>query len=695
MNQPLILVFLKFPESGRVKTRLAAAIGDEAAKIVYRRLVRETLKNAHAAPGKVRILFDPPEKKAEVESWIGGVWPGEASELEFEPQASGDLGARLIGGFRSAFESGHYQVCAIGTDCIEITPEIFAETWEKLDSGADAVFGPADDGGYYLIGLKKLDERLFDVPWSAENTLEKSLERAAEAGFAARQLQKLADIDTIDEWSAAKAKILEKPREIDEPLVFAPVYKEKVWGGRTLETEFNRQLPSDQPFGESWELVDRPEAQSVVREGVFAGISLNDLWRTQRKEIFGANARGERFPLLVKILDARDDLSIQVHPPAAIAPELGGEPKTEMWYIADAQPDAKLYVGLKSEVSRDAFRYAIENGTVAEVVHVLEPKAGDFIFIPSGRLHAIGAGLTIFEIQENSDTTFRVFDWNRTGLDGKPRELHVEESMKCIDFDDVEPDFDQPEGLTLVRCPEFHVERLELKPNSLDSVAGHGEFAILTVADGLVECAARLFQPGDFFAIPASGGENCRLKTLGEPAVILRTTIPMRALKLPEEQTGFYQKIRQKIQKWGETKGKDSRWVEYVLIAPDVFHLLCKLVADPEVPTKEKVKLGAAIAYFITPFDLMPEFLFGPVGYLDDLVLASWALNDLVNKVDPFIVRRHWAGEGDVLDLTKQLLAKADEMIGRGLLKKVRDSFEKAKRDAEGVASKIKTATES
>ncbi|MFT5470436.1 MAG: mannose-6-phosphate isomerase [Verrucomicrobiales bacterium] len=688
LNDPLILVFLKFPEPGKVKTRLAASIGAEAATIVYQRLVRETLATAHAAPGEIRILFDPPERQAEVVEWISGVWPGDAKQLDFQPQVSGDLGARLIAGFRGAFESGHTRVCAIGTDCVEITAEIYAETWEKLGSGADAIFGPTDDGGYYLIGLNRLDERIFDVPWSAPDTLEKSLERAAECGFETQQLLRLTDIDTIDEWSAHKAKIFRNAAgSVDEPLVFAPVYREKIWGGRNLEKTFDRKLPSEEPIGESWEIVDRPEAQSVVCEGAFAGLSLNDLWRFQREEIFGADARGERFPLLLKILDAQKDLSIQVHPPEAIASELGGESKSEMWYVADAEPGAKIYVGLKEEVSRDAFLYALKHGTVSEVVHVLEPKAGDFIFIPSGRLHSIGAGILIYEIQANSDTTYRVFDWNRLGLDGKPRDLHIEESIRCIDFSDIEPDFDQLDGKTLASCPEFRVDRFELKPEASESVAGDGKFAILTVVDGLIECGGHLFQPGDFFAIPASAGENCKLRTHAQSATILRTRIVSTALTLPEEQTGFYQKIRQKIQAWGESKkARDSRWIEYVLLAPDVFHLLCKLVADPEVPLKEKAKLGVAIAYFISPFDLMPEFIFGPIGYLDDLVLASWALNEVVNKVDPMIVRRHWAGDGDVLDMTKQLLAKADDMLGRGLLKRVRASFDKAKKEAEKIA---------
>jgi len=147
----------------------------------------------------------------------------------------------------------------------------------------------------------------------------------------------------------------------------------------------------------------------------------------------------ERFPLLVKILDARDRLSLQVHPPAAKAAELGGEPKTEMWYIADAAPGAALYAGLKRGVTRADFERKLQAGAVAECFHRLGVHAGDAMFLPSGRVHALGGGLVVFEIQQNSDTTYRVFDWNRLGLEGKPRELQVPQSLASIDFNDFEP----------------------------------------------------------------------------------------------------------------------------------------------------------------------------------------------------------------------------------------------------------------
>ena len=224
------------------------------------------------------------------------------------------------------------------------------------------------------------------------------------------------------------------------PLMFQPIFKERVWGGRNLERLYQKALPPGVPIGESWEITDRPEAASVIANGPLAGKDLRWLMEHHAKELLGpARSHNGRFPLLIKLLDAEEKLSLQVHPPAHVAARLGGEPKTEMWYIADARAGAELYAGLRRGVTRAEFERRINDGTVADCFHRLPVKPGDVMFLPSGRVHAIGAGLVLFEIQQNSDTTFRVFDWNRPGLDGQPRELHVEQSLQCIDFNDFEP----------------------------------------------------------------------------------------------------------------------------------------------------------------------------------------------------------------------------------------------------------------
>ena len=217
------------------------------------------------------------------------------------------------------------------------------------------------------------------------------------------------------------------------PFTFQPIFKERVWGGRELERLYHKPLPPGVPIGESWEISDRPGDVSVIENGIHAGKDLRWLMQNHAADLLGrARAEGERFPLLIKILDAQDRLSLQVHPPPAKAAELGGQPKTELWYVAKAVPGAELYVGLKRGVTRAEFEQRITAGAVAECFHRVSVRLGDAMFLPSGRVHALGAGLVIFEIQQNSDTTYRVFDWDRLGLDGRPRELHVAQSLASL-----------------------------------------------------------------------------------------------------------------------------------------------------------------------------------------------------------------------------------------------------------------------
>lgn len=250
-------------------------------------------------------------------------------------------------------------------------------------------------------------------------------------------------------------------------LTFQPIFKERIWGGRNLERLYGKKLPPG-AIGESWEITDRPEGISVVDRGPQAGADLHGLLERHGRELLGeARAAQGRFPLLVKILDAEDKLSLQVHPPPEVAARLGGEPKTEMWYIADAAPGAELYVGLRRGITKAEFARAIEKGTVADCFHRLKVRAGDAIFLPSGRVHAIGAGLVIFEIQQNSDTTYRVFDWNRLDDRGKPRDLHIAQSLESIDFADYEPGL-----ITSVCSGNGHAQRV-LVEDSLFTVRQH------------------------------------------------------------------------------------------------------------------------------------------------------------------------------------------------------------------------------
>ena len=300
------------------------------------------------------------------------------------------------------------------------------------------------------------------------------------------------------------------------PLTFRPTFKQRVWGGRELERLYHKPLPPGVPIGESWEISDRPDDVSIVANGPLAGKDLRWLMEHHAADLLGdAQPQRGRFPLLLKILDAQEKLSLQVHPPAATASALGGEPKTEMWYVAEATPGAELYVGLKHGVTRAEFERRIQAGTVAECFHRVGVEAGDAMFLPSGRVHAIGAGLVIFEIQQNSDTTYRVFDWNRLGLDGKPRELHIPQSLASIDFNDCEPSLiprafawnDAQKVRPLVNDPLFTVEAQEASAGA--SVALRPKkMQIIALLAGRVQVgggAGRLaLAPGQFCLVPAS-----------------------------------------------------------------------------------------------------------------------------------------------------------------------------------------------
>jgi len=291
-------------------------------------------------------------------------------------------------------------------------------------------------------------------------------------------------------------------------LRFGSHYLERVWGGRRLEEGYGRLLPGAGRYGEAWELVDREEVQSVVVGGELTGLSLNELWTERRREVFGVAYEGhaaERFPLLFKILDAREALSVQVHPPAREAARLGGEVKDEVWYVAEAEPGARLYAGLREGVTREGFERAVATGEVEGCLQVLLPREGDVLALPSGRVHAIGGGLVLYEVQLNSDTTYRVYDWGRPGLDGFPRELHVAESLRCIDFDDVAPELVRLGGAaSLVEMAgSFAVERRELGEGMESLLAEGGRFCVCVVVEGRVGCGGEWYGESELLLLPA------------------------------------------------------------------------------------------------------------------------------------------------------------------------------------------------
>ncbi len=305
------------------------------------------------------------------------------------------------------------------------------------------------------------------------------------------------------------------------PLKFEPILIERIWGGDALARYGKAILPGKR-IGETWEISDRDDAQSVVANGPLQGQTLRQVMEKFGYEAivgapFRARPAGEsrpegrshktRFPLLIKMLDARECLSLQVHPPAAIATKLGGEPKTEMWYILDAAPDAHLMAGLKRGTTREQF-----TRTPAAFVHRFPVRAGDTVFIPSGRVHAIDAGVVLIEIQQNSDTTYRVHDWDRVG-----RQLHIAESLASIDFNDFEP---SPTPLP-IECEYFRVEKLHVTGKTNGRCDG-SSFHVLAGIVGRLNINGEPLAVGDFVLVPATFGDY----TLTGDAELLQVSVP-------------------------------------------------------------------------------------------------------------------------------------------------------------------------
>lgn len=297
---------------------------------------------------------------------------------------------------------------------------------------------------------------------------------------------------------------------------FEPVYQERVWGGRALAEWLGRKLPAGGPIGESWEIVDRPEAQSRVRGGDEDGLTLRELIDAHAGEVMGPEWPSERvFPILVKWLDCRERLSLQVHPPAAIASMLGGEPKTENWYVAHAAPGAAVLAGLKEGVDANRFRAALEDNSAESLLLRHETREGDSILIHSGVMHAIDAGNVILEIQQNSDTTYRVYDWGRVGLDGKPRQMHVEQSLACLSANRAGTPVllrrgDAPAngsgGEVLAECDEFLIRRVHLPHGATLKVASREQARLLSVVVGrLREQAGGAVARGTNILLPFAG----------------------------------------------------------------------------------------------------------------------------------------------------------------------------------------------
>ncbi|MDA3845550.1 MAG: class I mannose-6-phosphate isomerase [Vallitaleaceae bacterium] len=322
---------------------------------------------------------------------------------------------------------------------------------------------------------------------------------------------------------------------------FKPVYKELVWGGSKLNSYFNRVISSDH-IGESWDVVSHKKGMSIIENGPLAGSNLQNIFVNYKEELIGFGFESHtKFPLLVKIIDANQKLSVQVHPgdDYAFIHEDGELGKTEMWYIIDAKEDAKLVVGLKDGVTKADFKAAIETGKTERMLNYLAVKKGDVIDIQAGLVHAICEGVMLAEIQENSDTTYRIYDWGRVGLDGEQRQLHVGKSLDVIDFSGNMPTeivkgrsvYNDNTSITrYISNQYFEVDIIDVNDLYMTDTKNSMHIYILIEGHIIIKSGGYqlLLNPGDSVLVPA-----CVMSPdlLGK-GVLLRSFLPMQPREL-------------------------------------------------------------------------------------------------------------------------------------------------------------------
>ncbi|MBQ2846865.1 MAG: class I mannose-6-phosphate isomerase [Clostridia bacterium] len=310
------------------------------------------------------------------------------------------------------------------------------------------------------------------------------------------------------------------------PIKLLPYVSETIWGGKKLIEEYGVKTEKNNA-AEGWMLSCHEAGASTVANGDFAGMALPEVVKAN-PALCGDNAKNfEDFPILIKFIDAMDNLSVQVHPTKEYCELTGkGQSKTECWYIIDCEEDAGLILGFKDKISPEEFKAAIANNTLTDYVETVKVKKGDFFFIDSGTLHAICKGILLAEVQESSNTTYRIYDYNRVGADGKPRELHVEDGAAVTKLEKYsQPDFsnsdlDTDERRLLADCPLFKVWKLDIKDPHINSANEESFVSLLIMSgEGSLECCGETLPlvKGDSIFIPANAGEY---KLMGELEII-------------------------------------------------------------------------------------------------------------------------------------------------------------------------------
>ncbi len=289
---------------------------------------------------------------------------------------------------------------------------------------------------------------------------------------------------------------------------FEPIYQARPWGGDRLTRSFHRSVPQELlPVGESWELVDRAEATSRLTTAWEGCADLHELWAKKRAAVFGKRTPAvERFPLMVKLLDVAEseNLSVQVHPGPQQAAARGGESKRELWYFLECATNAKFYAGWRRGVKREEMEKHFGASTMPLLLHSIPAERGEAFYNPPGRVHALGGGNLVLEVQESAETTYRIYDWDRMGTDGKPRTLHLEEARACVNWNDAAPGWTQPHGERLLDCGAFAVERSFIFPDEGRQWSAEGaSFHYHFIGDGSVTFEGQNFPAGSSFLVTA------------------------------------------------------------------------------------------------------------------------------------------------------------------------------------------------
>jgi len=300
------------------------------------------------------------------------------------------------------------------------------------------------------------------------------------------------------------------------PIKFKPTFHYRIWAGEKLKTELHKKY-SEEKIGESWEISTVPNFVSEVENGFLKGKNLKEIIEIYKEELVGKSVWekfGNEFPLLIKFLDAAEPLSVQVHPNDSYAKEKHNSfGKTEIWYVVDCEENSELIIGIKENISKEEFKKRIENGSLEEILNYVPVKKGDVFFIPAGRIHAIGKGITIAEIQQTSDITYRIYDFNRIDINGKKRDLHIEDAMNVSDFTfikNTKTDYKEPENsnVEIIKCSYFSINKWN-KREDFSVKFSTNTFRILMITEGKGKIVSEsneevLIQKGEVVLIPAS-----------------------------------------------------------------------------------------------------------------------------------------------------------------------------------------------